>query len=40
MTMRTYYKINGEVSEYPVKKYSAQQAKKRPKCDKLSLIHI
>ena len=35
--MRTYYKINGELSEYPKKMYPRSQATKRVKCNKCGL---
>ena len=32
--MNTYYKVNGDLSIYPAKKYPRREAKKRPKCEK------
>lgn len=34
MAFKTYYKVNGELSNYPVKKYPYCERNRRPKCDK------
>lgn len=34
MSFRPYYKLNGELSKYPVRKYPRKDRNKRIKCDK------